>query len=361
MLINKPAKSEAAHEIPGLAQVAQGQLGAGVIFVDNKRTLTAITPQAVQLLGLKSAPPGGSPLSSLPKALQAVVKNALTSGKPFSVSEIELGTTINVTAVIVPQAGGKSGLILALNSCGSTRDLEEKLWRTDRLANIGTLAAGMAHEIKNALVPGKTFVDLLLERNRDTELVDVVRREMARIDAIVSRMLKFAGPDRPMTRSVSLHEILDHSLQLVQPHRQEKHISLNESMAAKPDLVRGDDHQLQQVFVNLFLNALEAMGENGTLTVSTEEAAAETSRPDSRARWIQITIADDGDGIAPEYLDRLFEPFFTTKPNGTGLGLPITRRIIEDHQGTVAVHSQPKKGTTFKIVLPAHDATTATS
>jgi signal transduction histidine kinase len=138
---------------------------------------------------------------------------------------------------------------------------------------------------------------------------------------------------------------------------------LHRSLQAEPDVVQGDDYQLQQAFVNLLLNALEATGPDGTLTVMTEIAAGGGQSPAHlrSSRQIQITIADNGEGIAPEHLDRLFEPFFTTKAEGTGLGLPITRRIIEDHHGTVTVQSRPKKGTTFRIILPAHSPAAAAS
>ena len=163
-----------------------------------------------------------------------------------------------------------SGAVVVLSDLTPARHLERHIEQLDRLATLGTLAAGMAHEIKNALVAGKTFVDLLLEQHQDTELVEVVRREMGRIDALVSRMLKFAGPGRPTFTQVRLHEILDHSLRLVQPQLDGKLVSLSRSFLASPDALHGDDHQLQQAFVNLFLNALEAMGPNGTLSVTTE-------------------------------------------------------------------------------------------
>jgi signal transduction histidine kinase len=110
--------------------------------------------------------------------------------------------------------------------------------------------------------------------------------------------------------------------------------------------VEGDDYQLQQAFVNLFLNSLEAMPPHGTLTVGTGP---------SNGRNLLVTVSDTGTGISPEIIDRLFEPFFTTKPNGTGLGLPITRRIIYEHGGSISVESQPNKGATFTIVLPTFD------
>jgi signal transduction histidine kinase len=179
---------------------------------------------------------------------------------------------------------------------------------------------------------------------------------VGRIDAIVSRMLRFAGPARPEFSKLRLHEVLDNSLRLVQPQLEERLISLNRSFGATPDVVRGDDAQLQQAFMNLFLNALEAMGPNGTLSVSTGSfaPAAGSDRPGTLLDkpTLQVSVRDTGAGIATEVLPRLFEPFFTTKSNGTGLGLAITRRIILQHHGTIGVQSQPGQGTEFQIVLP---------
>jgi two-component system NtrC family sensor kinase len=235
--------------------------------------------------------------------------------------------------------------------------LEKKLRQLERLANLGTLAATMAHEIKNALVAVKTFSDLLLEQNRDAELSNLVRREIGRIDAIVSRMLRFSGPARAAVSAISLHESLEHALRLVQPRLESKSIGLERSFAAAQDRIEGNDTQIQQAFINLFLNALEAMPAKGTLTVATQCVPADTLPAilqDSAQRpCICVTIQDTGTGIPPEDLPRLFEPFFTTKPNGTGLGLLITRRIVLEHQGDISVQSRPGWGTAFRIVLPA--------
>jgi two-component system sensor histidine kinase HydH len=224
----------------------------------------------------------------------------------------------------------------------------EKMQRLDRLANLGMLSAGMAHEIKNGMVAIKTFVDLLLEKNQDAELGEVVRRELERINAIVTQMLRIAAPGPANFKTVRAHEVLDHSLRLLQPQISGKLIALKKNYRAESDAVRGDDAQLQQTFMNLFLNAVEAMGTNGTLTVSTEIADGENS-----ARVLKIQIQDTGTGIAPENLARLFEPFFTTKKNGTGLGLAISHRIIHEHQGSIRAHSETGKSSTFSIWLPA--------
>ena len=226
---------------------------------------------------------------------------------------------------------------------------EEKMQRLDRLASLGLLSAGMAHEIKNGMVAIKTFVDLLAKKNPDAELTEVVGRELQRINAIVTQMLRFAAPKSCPFTTVKIHEVLDHSLRLLQNQISGKLISLKRDYRAGPDTMRGDDAQLQQAFMNLLLNALEAMDTNGVLTVATE-----TTEGKHGARLMHIHIQDTGVGIARENLGRLFEPFFTTKKNGTGLGLAISHRIALEHHGTIEVQSEMNKGSMFSISLPVN-------
>ena len=202
---------------------------------------------------------------------------------------------------------------------------EQNMRRLDQLASLGMLSASMAHEIKNGMVAIKTFVDLLAQKNQEAELTEVVGRELQRINAIVTQMLRFAAPKPATFITVRVHDLLDHSLRLLQHQIGAKLISLQRNYQAEPDTVRGDDAQLQQVFMNLLLNAIEAMGANGVLTVTTEIA-------DGGTQLLKIQIRDTGAGIARENLARPFEPFFTTKKNGTGLGLAISRLIALEHQ-----------------------------
>jgi signal transduction histidine kinase len=361
--MNKPASIEEAQAGLSFANVLRDRLICGVILIDGTGKITALTGQASRLLGLPPEQAALPAFEALPAALQTLVRETLASGKAPADQQIELQTngrgtvTLRIGAVPFRPGGKASGVVAVLNDLTPARQLDEHLAQLDRLANVGTLAASMAHEIKNALVAGKTFIDLLVEKHPDAELVDVVRREMGRIDALVTRMLKFAGPARPVFSDVHLHELLDHSLRLVQPQLEAKSIASSRSFQAAPDLVRGDEFQLQQAFVNLFLNALEAMAPEGTLSVATEliSSEAQSAQPgDSAGRaQLRVTVKDDGAGIAPRDLAHLFEPFFTTKANGTGLGLSITRRIILEHQGTITVESQPGRGTAFHILLPA--------
>ena len=225
---------------------------------------------------------------------------------------------------------------------------EQSMRRLDRLASLGMLSAGMAHEIKNSLVAVNTFVGRLLEKGEDPEFSETVRRELRRIDALVSQMLRFAAPGKNEFATVRVHDLLDHSLRLIEHQIKGKFISINRRYTAAPDAVSGDEYQLQQAFMNLIFNAVEAVGMYGVLTVTTEVSEA---RP--HGRRVCIHIQDNGMGIPPENLPRLFEPFFTTKKSGTGLGLAICQRIVHEHDGDVTAQSETRKGATFSISLPA--------
>ncbi len=361
MSASMPSKPLPGPEGLSFANALCDCLACGVIVIDAGKKLVTMTAPAAKMLGLKTGLVLPLSLQLLPAELQKLVCETMSTGSPLVDHLLILAIPGHKPATIrlsvLPTEPGRtgSGMVLVLQDMTPLRRLEQSVHHLDRLASIGTLSASMAHEVRNALVAGKTFVDLLLEKHQDVELVEVVRREISRIDSIVSRMLKFAGPGDAAFASVRLHEILDHSLRLIEPKVEGTLLSLSRSFRASPDLVHCDPKQLQQAFVNLLLNALEAMGENGVLMVATEIAPADTAAASGdplRKERIRLTIQDNGIGIPPENMERLFEPFFTTKPNGTGLGLAITRRIIQDHGGVISVESAPGKGTAFNIVFP---------
>jgi two-component system sensor histidine kinase HydH len=230
----------------------------------------------------------------------------------------------------------------AVNSAAVATDLSANLRRLDRLANLGLVSASVAHEIKNGLVAIGTFVEMLAEKGEDKEMTDVVRRELARINSLTSQMLRYSAPKPVAFAKVPTHELLDHSLRLLEHQMSGRLITLKRGYHATQDAVHGEEAQLQQVFMNLFLNAVEAVGHNGEVSVTTENDGA----------YLKIFVRDSGPGISADNLDRMFEPFFTTKKNGTGLGLAITQRIIEEHRGKIAIQSEIGKGSVFIVSLP---------
>jgi signal transduction histidine kinase len=228
-------------------------------------------------------------------------------------------------------------------SPGTHASVQQNLQRLDQLANLGLFSASIAHEIKNGLVAINTFCEVLLEKDENREMAEVVRRELKRIDGLATQMLRLAAPKAASLAPVNVHALLDLSARLLEHQMSGRMITLRRNYCAVPEMVQGDESRLQQAFMNLQLNAVEAMGHGGELTVTTENFDGN----------VRISIHDTGGGIAPENFAHIFETFFTTKKQGTGLGLAITRRVIEEHHGEIEVQSELGRGCTFIITLPA--------
>ncbi|HWF20339.1 MAG TPA: ATP-binding protein, partial [Verrucomicrobiae bacterium] len=357
-------KTEGPNDGLDFVSVLRDCLSCGVIVLDERQKVTGFNPRAEQLTGLKSATMAGHGSELLPAPLESLLKDAFSSSEPVSHRQVMLRNAkgadfaVLASANSVLTADGKvSGCVLVLNDVSAIRKWEGNMRRLDRLHSVGTLSASMAHEVKNAFVAVRTFVDLLLEKNKEMELASVVRQELNRIDSMVKQMLKFSGPPKPELTSVHVHLVLDKSLLLIRHLLEEKKIRLKRSFTAASDVMNGDQDQLEQAFLNLFFNALDAMDSNGNLEVSTTllppGAKIEGLPVAAGQRYLNVIIRDSGIGIPSENMGRLFEPFFTTKPEGTGLGLAITRRIIQEHQGIISVQSELNKGTAFSLVFPA--------
>ncbi len=224
--------------------------------------------------------------------------------------------------------------------------LRQELGQTDKLKAVATLAAGMAHEIKNPLASIKTFAEFLPERARDAEFqakcARIVSQEVERIQSLVQRLLDFAKPRPPERQPAELSQLLDETLDLVQNELLEKHIQIVRNYSQHGGVLV-DIAQLKQVFLNVLLNSIEAIDGPGTITVSTVAVNGH----------VEVLITDSGRGILPNSLPRVFEPFYTTKPSGTGLGLSVVHSIIKEHGGQIAIESQPGQGTTLRIHLPS--------
>jgi len=353
------APPEAAHTVLDFSDLLDHCLEGALIAIDAQQTIVAFAGGAESYTGLSAADALNKPVGVLVSPLRELLQKTFSTGKPHRDAQMLLRSdqshsiSVRVTTAVLRGPGGKPrGAIALIHDLGPLRDFEHRLRRLDRLASLGTLSASVAHEVKNALVAVKTFVDLLRNKHQDAPLADLVNREIGRIDSIVSQLLRFSGRTRSAFESLHLHNVLNHSLALVQHQLDANKIQVRRSFNAASDLVQGDEYQLEQAFMNLLLNALEAMSSTGELTVATKlEQPEETLR--MGGPQLSVTIQDNGAGIPPEHLERLFEPFFTTKAHGTGLGLPITRRIVQEHQGSVRVESLPGQGTKFILTFPS--------
>src|SRR6476646_6894280 len=339
-------------------------LTTGVVAADADGHITVFNQEAAQIAGLNTNGVERT-VNDLPAPLREVIQTTLTSGERQEDREVELagGTFARASSAIFRgQGGALLGALMVVTDITALKRLELQIRRSDRLASLGTLSAGMAHEIKNPLVSIKTFAQLLPERYQDSDFRDtfsnLIGHEIDRIDSLVNQLLRFARPAKPVLAPMHVHDVLEKSLQLVGHRLYQKEIKLTRSWEADVDTIRADADQLEQVFLNFFLNAMDAMKRGGELHVTTEIHAATEwvtaisgTNGDSH-EILRVSIRDDGEGIRKEDLAHVFDPFFTTKDYGTGLGLSVVHGIIQEHGGQIEVESELKKGTAFHILLP---------
>jgi two-component system sensor histidine kinase HydH len=243
----------------------------------------------------------------------------------------------------------------------------ERMKERDRLAALGEMAAGLAHEIRNPLGAIKGAAQLLVGRDgmpvkgEDAgEFISIIIEEVNRLNKVVSQFLDYARPYKGEPAEIDVNEVVRKTTQILEAHEHLQKVKLDVRLSADLPRVRGDAEQLRQVFLNLGLNAVEAMPEGGTLTITTARRRTQR-RGEKPTSFVEVRFHDTGKGIAREHIKNLFIPFFTTKEKGTGLGLPISQRIISQHGGAIDVRSEPGKGTAFTVYLPTADETTVTT
>ena len=232
--------------------------------------------------------------------------------------------------------------------------MTQQLWQASKLATMGELAASIAHELNNPLATISLHAEVLVgqlaadDRNRRSLLV--IEQEVERMASLVSNLLLFSRRSHKQISTIDIGEELQNSLEFINYHLRSHRINVATDFADDLPSVHADRQHLREVFLNLLTNASDAMPEGGTLTVRAKQQVLETGAP-----AVMIEFSDSGAGVEPEDLAKLWEPFFTTKPEGkgTGLGLPICRRTVEEHGGTIDIESLPGKGTTVRIILPA--------
>ncbi len=236
---------------------------------------------------------------------------------------------------------------------------DAQIRRADRLSALGQLSAGLAHEIRNPLGAIKGSAEILQDDyppgHPKTEFFSILLREVDRLNDVVTNFLSFARPAALRSGPVEVTLVLSALEGLISGKARVNRVQIFTSFHEGPSRLTADETLLKQAFLNIMLNALEAMPEGGDLTISTRLVSSQEvggPAPTERPEWLEIVFDDTGPGIPEDHLGRIFDPFFTTKKDGTGLGLAITYRIIEDHHGTIRVFSQPGKGTTFVVRLP---------
>jgi two-component system, NtrC family, sensor histidine kinase HydH len=331
----------------------------GLLAIDVRETVTSFNPVAAGLLRLPADELADRPVAAvLPAAVLAVVDRLRGEGGVVE-TEVSLsqqnGPTrfLAVTATALKdETGRRTGSLLLFKDLTDLRVLGQEIERHRRLAAVGRLAAGVAHEIRNPLSSIKGFATYFRDRYagvpEDDKIARIMIQEVERLNRVVSRLLDFARPVRVSTKPVDLRAFLEDSLKLVERQAQAGGIALRLDCPPTVATVHLDPDRISQVLLNLYLNAVDAMVGGGQLTVTA--GLAEGRRP------LRISVADTGDGIKPSHLGQVFDPFFTTKGSGTGLGLAVAHNIIEAHGGEIRVDSHTGRGTCISLFLPQERA-----
>ncbi len=328
----------------------------GLVATDSSQKIAAFNQTAESVLRLPAAAVMGRPAAdALPPELGRRLEGTRSAG-PMLETEIECpladGTAVPLeisASQLKDEAGTFLGAVLLFKDLTEVRALRKEIARNQRLASVGRLAAGVAHEIRNPLSSIKGFATYFLQRYKDIpqdqQTAGIMIQEVDRLNRVVGQLLEFARPVALSPRPTSLKPLLERSLKLIGDRAAEKSIRLAADIAPPADEVLIDPDRINQVLLNLYLNAIEAMQPGGKLTVSAA-VRPETGR-------VEIHVDDTGCGISAEELPKIFDPYFTTKASGTGLGLAIAHNVMDAMGGELVVQSRPGHGTRFTLILPA--------
>jgi two-component system sensor histidine kinase PilS (NtrC family) len=315
---------------------------AGLITLDRDGRVTFLNRVAEELTGVSLRDARGRERDALvPEFEREVGRGEVEHARPDG-SRVRLGYS---TFPLTDREGRGIGSAVLFQDLTRLREMEEAVQRSARLADLGAIAAGLAHELRNPLASMSGSIELLREHagsEEDRRLMGIVLREAARLEALVAQFLAFARPATPRKERTDLRALLDETLRVFRNDPQAAGVPLEASLS--PAWTECDPGQIRQVAWNLLCNAAQAMaGRPGAIRVACGEAP-----------WgARLDVEDDGPGIPPDEVERIFLPFFTTKPRGTGLGLATVHRIVDAHGGTIAVTPAAGGGSRFSVLLPA--------
>jgi len=339
-------------------------ISSGLILVDTKEQITYFNRAAEKVLGYSRKEVIGKPFAifSLREKKQTMPTPFMNHGEMDSRREglirrkdkVEIPVGFNITDHL-DSHGKRIGKIISFRDMTNVLKLQEEILRMDRLVSVGELSSGIAHEIRNPLAGIKTTAQALGEEMEQDdpkrEYLNRITKEIDRLNALLKTFFSFAKPQKLNPVVCNIKDIVNEIIPLLIKDIANRSINFTEEYAPGLPRVNVDFNQMHQVFLNLFLNAIQAMPKGGELKIRAEPiASAPLVNPGKE--YVRISISDTGKGIPARDLNKIFDPFFTTRPKGIGLGLSITYQIIKNHGGSIKVDSKADKGTTFTLTLP---------
>ena len=346
----------------------------GVLAFRRDGTLALMNDEAYRIFDLERSPddldrPVAEVLRERPE-MARVLASAFDLSYLPNRAELRLNDLDRVIGYTLSQvkndAGERIGAVMFFKDLTRVEQIEEQERLRDRLASLGEMAAGIAHELKNPLAGIEVMAGLLRRQVPDSKdaqslLADILS-EAKLANAIVVEMLEFVRPVRLQVERTNLADILQQSVTMAESKVPRRDVAVTLNVEPGLPMIEGDHHQLAQVFTNLVANAFEALDGKGRITISAWSSAIEPDPAFTGAQAppptpvLVVEVADDGPGVPAELTDKIFNPFFTTKVTGTGLGLAIVRKIVDAHDGRIDVNSVRESGTRFRITLPVTSA-----
>ncbi len=347
--------SRALAKVRAFSDQVVENLPMGLIATDEYGKVAAYNQTAEAILGIPSDTVfAESAAKVLPQELWELTERLGNSGTVVE-EEVECqtasstGVPLKISgAVLHGDDEGFLGYVFIFRDLVEVRRLQQEVERTKRLASLGSLAAGVAHEIRNPLSSVKGFATYFREKLKDSpqdrDTATTMIQEVERLDRVIGQLLEFARPSTLKIKPVRVTDLIRHSLKLIEGDARTKGVEVKTDIPANLPQALMDADRMNQVLLNLYLNAIQAMDGGGVLQVT-------VSRDDSR-KLTTITVSDNGRGIEAADQERIFDPYFTTKSDGTGLGLAIVHKILDAHGGSIKVRSQKGAGTTVTMTLP---------
>jgi len=329
----------------------------GLVSIDIKGRIVSYNTLAIDLLGLQESEAQNRDFNDVIDIRKIAIQQTLENCVPVIEREIfykqKSGKTIPMALSATPIKNEEDkceGAVIVLRDLSEIKQLEEKVRRSEKLAAIGELAAGVAHEIRNPLSSIRGFAQFLRhalkDKPQDQQYAETMVSEVDRINNVVTDLLTFARPMEADLKPADVTGLIEHAVRLVEADAKSHALEINVNIAGIPE-VELDANQMTQALLNLLLNSLQAVNPGGYIEVGAELEA--------RNSGLQLWVEDDGPGIAKNQIEKIFEPFFTTRETGTGLGLSIVHKIVENHNGVIRVQSPPggkKHGSRFTIIIP---------